>query len=198
MITSDLYRYKDMNFPVKDKLRPKDIDALKDYEIRPTDVVIVTYPKSGELPPVRHLDRPKRPTAELVKADLGLLVGTVWMQQILSQIMEASHPGWSEHATNRTQIPYLEGRTADDPFQERKDPRVVRTHLLPELLPRGVHEKQVKVTSQPHPPPSLGRVMKQMCVKLTSPSGGVRPEEPQRRPGVPVSLRPQLGFAGSS
>ncbi|TWW78312.1 Amine sulfotransferase [Takifugu flavidus] len=97
MITSDLFRYKGMNFPVKEKLRPKDIDALKDFEIRPTDVFIITFPKSG----------------------------TVWMQQILSQIMEASHPGWAEDVTNRAQIPYLEGRTVDDPFRDRKEPRVV-------------------------------------------------------------------------
>uniref|UniRef100_H2S1F1 Sulfotransferase n=1 Tax=Takifugu rubripes TaxID=31033 RepID=H2S1F1_TAKRU len=110
MITSDLFRYKGMNFPVKEKLRPKDIDALKDFEIHPTDVFIITFPKSG----------------------------TVWMQQILSQIMEASHPGWAEDVTNRAQIPYLEGRTVDDPFRDRKEPRVVRTHLFPELLPHGV------------------------------------------------------------
>lgn len=76
---------------------------------------------------------------------LLLLVGTVWMQQILSQIMEESHPGWAEGATNRAQIPYLEGRTTDDPFRERKDPRIIRTHLLVELLPRGVKDKQIKV-----------------------------------------------------
>lgn len=68
------------------------------------------------------------------------------MQQILSQIMEESHPGWAKEATNRAQIPYLEGRTADDPFRERKDPRVIRTHLFAELLPRGVKHKQIKVT----------------------------------------------------
>lgn len=67
------------------------------------------------------------------------------MQQILSQVMEESHPGWAEDATNRAQIPYLEGRTADNPFRERKDPRVIRTHFFPDLLPRGVKEKQIKV-----------------------------------------------------
>lgn len=75
----------------------------------------------------------------------GGVLGTVWMQQILSQIMGESHPGWAQDVTNRVQIPYLEGRTADDPFKERKDPRVIRTHLIPELLPRGVKEKRIKV-----------------------------------------------------
>lgn len=51
MVTSDLFRYKGMNFPIKDKLRPKDIDALKDFEIRPTDIFIITFPKSGQFSP---------------------------------------------------------------------------------------------------------------------------------------------------
>lgn len=72
-------------------------------------------------------------------------VGTVWMQQILAKIMEASYPDWAEDVTNRVQIPWFEGRTVDDPHRERKDPRVFRTHLPPEMLPRGVKDKQIKV-----------------------------------------------------
>lgn len=49
MITSDIFRYKGMNFLIKDKLRPKDIDALQDFEIRPSDVFIITFPKSGQI-----------------------------------------------------------------------------------------------------------------------------------------------------
>lgn len=49
MITSDIFRYKGMNFLVKDKLRPKDIDALQDFEIHPSDVFIITFPKSGQI-----------------------------------------------------------------------------------------------------------------------------------------------------
>lgn len=67
------------------------------------------------------------------------------MQQILSQIMEASHPGWAEDVTNRVQVPYLEAEDVDKRIRGRKDPRVIRTHLIPELLPRGVKEKQIKV-----------------------------------------------------
>lgn len=51
MIASDLFRYKGVNFLVKEKVRPKDIDALKDFEIRSTDVFIITFPKSGRLLP---------------------------------------------------------------------------------------------------------------------------------------------------
>lgn len=138
MVTSAYFRYKGMNFPIKDKLRPKDIDALLDFEIRPSDVFIITFPKSGQV----HIQIGYIGSKG---ANLVVLVGTVWMQQILCQIMEESQPGWAQDATNRAQIPYLEGRTLDDPFRERNDPRVMRTHLLPELLPRGVKDKQIKV-----------------------------------------------------
>lgn len=67
------------------------------------------------------------------------------MQQIMSQIMAASHPGWAEDIINRIQVPYLEAEDIDERIRDRKDPRVIRTHLLPELLPRGVKEKQIKV-----------------------------------------------------
>lgn len=49
MISSDIFSYKGMNFLIKDKLRPKDIDALQDFEIRPSDVFIITFPKSGQI-----------------------------------------------------------------------------------------------------------------------------------------------------
>lgn len=43
-----LYRYKKRNFLVKDKMRPKDLDELQHFEIQPTDIFLVTYPKSGQ------------------------------------------------------------------------------------------------------------------------------------------------------
>lgn len=49
MISSDIFTYKGMNFLIKDKLRPKDIDAMQDFEIRPSDVFIITFPKSGQI-----------------------------------------------------------------------------------------------------------------------------------------------------
>lgn len=57
LVSPDLFRYKGWNFLVKDKLRPKDIDALQDFEIRPTDIFLITYPKSGQMLAVIHIFR---------------------------------------------------------------------------------------------------------------------------------------------
>ncbi|XP_056292213.1 amine sulfotransferase [Pseudoliparis swirei] len=116
-VSSCLFKYKRINFLVKDKLRPADLEALQHFEIHPTDIFLITYPKSG----------------------------TVWMQQILAQIMDAAHPDWAEDATNRSIVPWLEGRTIDNPFKERPDPRIFRSHLPPNMLPLGVKDKQIKV-----------------------------------------------------
>ncbi|XP_019114514.2 amine sulfotransferase [Larimichthys crocea] len=117
LVSPDLFRYKRKNFLVRDKLRPKDLDDLQHVEIRPTDIFLITYPKSG----------------------------TVWMQQILVKIMEAAQPDWVEDATNRVRVPWLEERTADHPFRERPDPRIFGSHLPPDMLPKGVTDKRVKV-----------------------------------------------------
>ncbi|TNN74245.1 Amine sulfotransferase [Liparis tanakae] len=116
-VSSCLFKHKRMNFLVKDRLRPADLEALQHFEIRPADIFLVTYPKSG----------------------------TVWMQQILAQVMDAAHPDWAEDATNRSIVPWLEGRTMDNPFRERPDPRIFRSHLPPNMLPLGVKDKQIKV-----------------------------------------------------
>ncbi|KAL7378199.1 hypothetical protein ABVT39_010131 [Epinephelus coioides] len=117
LVSPYLFKYKKTNFLVKDKLRPTDIDALKHVEIRPTDIFLITYPKSG----------------------------TTWMQQVLVQVINAAHPEWAGDATNRALVPRLEGRTVDDPFRERPDPRIFGSHLPPDLLPKGVKDKQIKV-----------------------------------------------------
>ncbi|XP_041803578.1 amine sulfotransferase-like isoform X2 [Chelmon rostratus] len=112
-----LYRYKKRNFLVKDKMRPKDLDELQHFEIQPTDIFLVTYPKSG----------------------------TQWMQQILVKIMDAADPDWVEDANNRVRIPWLEERAVDDPYRERPAPRIFGSHLPPDMLPHGVKDKQIKI-----------------------------------------------------
>ncbi|XP_029306106.1 amine sulfotransferase-like [Cottoperca gobio] len=117
LVSPYLFRYKRRNFLVKDEMRPKDLDALQHFELRPTDIFLVTYPKSG----------------------------TTWLQQVLVQIMEAAHPDWAEDVTNRTRVPWLEERNADNPLRERSDPRIFGSHLPPDMLPQGVKAQRLKI-----------------------------------------------------
>nr|XP_043902147.1 amine sulfotransferase-like [Solea senegalensis] len=117
LVSPYLYKYKKRSFLVNDKMRPKDLDDLLDFELRPTDVFLVTYPKSG----------------------------TVWMQQILVQIMDTAHPEQAEGLSNRDRVPWLEERSADNPFRDRPDPRMFGSHLPFEMLPLDIKAKQVKV-----------------------------------------------------
>ncbi|XP_029963021.1 amine sulfotransferase-like isoform X1 [Salarias fasciatus] len=117
LVNPYLFRHKRRNFLTGGNMLPSDIDALLDFEIRPTDIFIITYPKSG----------------------------TAWMQQILVGIMDAAHPERAEDADNRARVPFIEERAKDDPCRERPDPRFFGTHLPPDMLPLGVREKQVKI-----------------------------------------------------
>ncbi|KAM8846127.1 amine sulfotransferase-like [Synchiropus picturatus] len=116
MISPFLFKYKGKNFPVQDGKTPKDLDELLHMEVRPTDVCIVTFPKSG----------------------------SAWMQQILVQIMDEAHPDQAEDENNRRRVPWIEGGTLDKCERERPDPRLYGTHVTPDMLPLGIQEKRVK------------------------------------------------------
>uniref|UniRef100_A0A672JJB5 Sulfotransferase n=1 Tax=Salarias fasciatus TaxID=181472 RepID=A0A672JJB5_SALFA len=49
LVNPYLFRHKRRNFLTGGNMLPSDIDALLDFEIRPTDIFIITYPKSGRL-----------------------------------------------------------------------------------------------------------------------------------------------------
>ncbi|XP_059201278.1 amine sulfotransferase-like [Centropristis striata] len=112
-----LFRHNGKFFFIKEGLNPKDLDDLLDLDVRPTDIYLASYPKSG----------------------------TTWMQQILLKIVDAAHPDQVEDGTNRERCPMLEGDTSSSCRRERPDPRLCRTHLPPYMLPHGVQTKGAKV-----------------------------------------------------
>ncbi|XP_074471880.1 amine sulfotransferase-like [Sebastes fasciatus] len=117
LLSPYLFRYKGRNFVVQEGLKPKDLDALQHVDVRPSDIYLITYPKSG----------------------------TIWMQQILVKIMDAAHPDQLMEGTNRTRVPWLEGSSVDSFLRERPNPQIYRTHLPTNMLPRGVKAERIKV-----------------------------------------------------
>ncbi|XP_069052998.1 amine sulfotransferase-like [Lepisosteus oculatus] len=109
-----LFRHKGYNFALGETT-PEYIDSLQDFEIRDSDVFLVTYPKSG----------------------------TVWTQQILCRLFEDECP--EPYPTNLDRMPWLEYREGRPDYNLRPSPRLFASHLTPALLPRGLREKRAKV-----------------------------------------------------
>ncbi|XP_063326923.1 amine sulfotransferase-like [Pelmatolapia mariae] len=82
-ISDHLFRHKNYNFLVG-HTTPEYIDSLDSFEIKDSDVFLVTYPKSG----------------------------TVWAQQIIISIHEL-HGYQNKYSTNIERMPWLEYKTAE-------------------------------------------------------------------------------------
>ncbi|CAI5676337.1 unnamed protein product [Oreochromis niloticus] len=82
-ISDHLFRHKNYNFLVG-LTTPEYIDSLDSFEIKDSDVFVVTYPKSG----------------------------TVWAQQIIISIHEL-HGNQNKYSTNIERMPWLEYKTAE-------------------------------------------------------------------------------------
>ncbi|TDH03310.1 hypothetical protein EPR50_G00161640 [Perca flavescens] len=93
-ITDYLSRYKNYNFAVG-YTTPEHIDSLQSFEIRDSDVLLVTYPKSG----------------------------TIWTQQIIISIYELDG-GLYEYANNLEHMPWLEYREGRGDYALRPSPRL--------------------------------------------------------------------------
>ncbi|XP_065326551.1 amine sulfotransferase-like [Pelmatolapia mariae] len=85
-ISDRLCRYKNYNF-LASHTTAEYIDSLKSFEIRDSDVFLVTYPKSG----------------------------TVWAQQIIISIYELDGHR-NKYSTNMERMPWLEYKMADYTF----------------------------------------------------------------------------------
>uniref|UniRef100_A0A3P9DDG9 Sulfotransferase n=2 Tax=Maylandia zebra TaxID=106582 RepID=A0A3P9DDG9_9CICH len=82
-ISDRLFRHKNFNF-VTSLTTPEYLDSLESFEIKDSDVFLVTYPKSG----------------------------TVWVQQIMISIHEM-HSYQTKYSTNIERMPWLEYKTAE-------------------------------------------------------------------------------------
>ncbi|XP_068193566.1 amine sulfotransferase-like [Antennarius striatus] len=110
-ISKSLFRYKNCTFYLG-QTTPEYIDSLQSFEIRDSDIFLVTYPKSG----------------------------TIWTQQIIISICELSG-GLNEYPNNREQMPWLEYLVGQEPYSLRPSPRLFSSHLIPDLMPPGLKKK---------------------------------------------------------
>uniref|UniRef100_A0A4W6DZQ8 Sulfotransferase n=1 Tax=Lates calcarifer TaxID=8187 RepID=A0A4W6DZQ8_LATCA len=92
------------------------IDSLQNFEIRDSDIFLVTYLKSG----------------------------TIWTQQILISICELSG-GLNEYPNNMEQMPWLEYREDRPDYSLRPSPRLFTSHLTPAFMPLGLKDKRAKI-----------------------------------------------------
>ncbi|XP_070704234.1 amine sulfotransferase [Pempheris klunzingeri] len=114
-ITEYLCRYKNYNFAIG-TTTAEYIDSLQSFEIRDSDIILVTYPKSG----------------------------TIWTQQIIISICELSG-GLHEYPNNLEQMPWLEYREGREDYSLRPSPRLFASHLTPALIPPGLKDKKAKI-----------------------------------------------------
>ncbi|XP_042301276.1 amine sulfotransferase-like [Sceloporus undulatus] len=111
-----LFEYKGCYF-IKTLITPEYLDTLEDFEIRESDVFLVTYPKSG----------------------------TVWTQNILSLIYHEGHQNGTEEADLIDRVPWLECKFRNVDYATRTSPRLFATHLPYYLVPKGLRNGRAKV-----------------------------------------------------
>ncbi|CAB1348324.1 unnamed protein product [Coregonus sp. 'balchen'] len=99
-LTDNLIKYKDYVF-AKDLFIAEYIDSLQTFEIRDSDIFLVTYPKSG----------------------------TIWAQQIITSICE-SEMG-DVYPNNLEMMPWLEYMEKRPDYSLRPNPRLFASHLTP-------------------------------------------------------------------
>ncbi|XP_067238011.1 amine sulfotransferase [Chanodichthys erythropterus] len=109
-----LFKYKGFVF-VKGETTEEYIDSLQHFEIRDSDVFLVTYPKSG----------------------------TIWTQNIINLICEDTTD--KIYTNNLEKMPWLEYREGRPDYSLRPSPRFFASHLTPTLMPLGLKDKRGKI-----------------------------------------------------
>ncbi|XP_029945477.1 amine sulfotransferase-like [Salarias fasciatus] len=114
-VTEFLCCYKNYNFAVG-LTTAEYIDSLQSFEVRDSDIFLVTYAKSG----------------------------TIWTQQIIISICELAGE-LNENPKNWNQMPWLEYPVGEQEYTTRPSPRLFTSHLTPALLPPGLKKKKAKI-----------------------------------------------------
>ncbi|XP_039898956.1 amine sulfotransferase-like isoform X2 [Simochromis diagramma] len=115
-IRDRVFKHKNYNFVVS-LTTPEYIDSLESFEIKDSDVFLVTYPKSG----------------------------TVWAQQIIISIHELDG-NQTKYSNNMERMPWLEYKTPDTAeYTLLPSPRLFASHLPEHIMPPGVKEKKAKI-----------------------------------------------------
>ncbi|KAL7849703.1 hypothetical protein SRHO_G00190520 [Serrasalmus rhombeus] len=115
-INDYLCRYKGYVF-ASHQLKVGHIDSLPNFEIRDSDVFLVTYPKSG----------------------------TIWTQNIIMLICGSDSTDEAEFPNNLEKMPWLEFPTGHSDYSSRPSPRFFASHLTPALMPSGFKGKKAKI-----------------------------------------------------
>ncbi|KAG7504302.1 amine sulfotransferase-like [Solea senegalensis] len=114
-ISENLSRYKNYNF-ITALTSVENLDSLTSFEVRDSDIFLVTYPKSG----------------------------TIWTQQIIISICELSGR-MTEYPNNYEKMPWLEYRDDRPDYALRPSPRLFASHLTPALMPPDMKNKKAKI-----------------------------------------------------
>ncbi|XP_056143325.1 amine sulfotransferase [Lampris incognitus] len=116
-ISDYLCRYKNYNFAIG-TTTAEHIDSLQSFEIRDSDVFLVTYPKSG----------------------------TIWTQQIITSMYEMQEDArLIAYPNNLERMPWLEYLEGREDYSLRPSPRLFASHLTPPLMPPGLKDKRAKI-----------------------------------------------------
>ncbi|XP_042313000.1 amine sulfotransferase-like [Sceloporus undulatus] len=111
-----MFKHKGAYF-LQDTITAEYIDSLENFEIRDSDIFLVTFPKSG----------------------------TIWTQNILSLICHEGHRNGTEDTVLIDRVPWLEYIDSNSDYANRPSLRLFTTHLPYDLVPKGFKNGRGKI-----------------------------------------------------
>ncbi|KAM3851050.1 amine sulfotransferase-like [Vipera latastei] len=113
---TQLLNFKGCYF-ASDKVKLEHLEAIEDFEVRESDIFIITYPKSG----------------------------TVWFRNILCLILYEGHLNGTENISLSTRAPFLDYNIHNVDIAQLPSPRVIMAHLPYYLASKELRAKRGKV-----------------------------------------------------